>query len=160
MIPNYKIGDIVEITGRGKNGLPLFKVLGRDLHKVRLKHPFLGTIEGYTGAMFKILAVPFNTYAFDRMMSRLKTRYLALVKIENNKGVVNVYTEKLITVDALINQLKTESDLYPVYEGILMGKIDLEVQPLDMSYLKIFVENWRGGHLKVPRVIVNYKIIE
>lgn len=159
-IPNYKIGDIIEITGRTKKGLPLYKVLGRDLYKVTFKHPKIGVVEGYSGAMFKIFAIPFNTYAFDKLMGRLKTRYLAFIEKEATKATIKLYVEKDIDKDFLIQQLKADVHLLPLYEGIVMGNLDIEIYKENLSFLEIFNENWKGGHLKVPRVITDIKFIE
>ncbi|MGQ4891821.1 MAG: hypothetical protein ACP6IP_04940 [Candidatus Njordarchaeia archaeon] len=160
MIPNYVIGDIVEVVGVDRRGIPTYKVLGRDLYKVRIKHPRLGVIEGYSGAMFKIFAVPVNTYSFDELMGKLKTRYLLLITKEGNRAVLNLYTEKPISKELLIKQMKINQGLFPLYEGITTGLIDVEVKKENLSYLEFFVENWRGGHLKVPKVLTDIKIIE
>ena len=160
MMPNYNIGDVIEIVGKHDSGLPIYRVLGRNLHKIKIKHPKLGVIEGQGGAMFKAFGLPINVYAFDKLMSKLKTKYLALVKKEGNKALIELLTEKPLEKEFIVQQIKTSIELYPLYEGLLTGHIDIEVKQEDLKYLEFFVENYRGGQLKMPRVIADTKVIK
>lgn len=160
VIPNYRIGDVIEIIGFAKNGLPYYRVLGKDLRKVSLKHPKLGVLEGYTAPMFKVFAVPVNIVAIDRMMARFKTKYLLLVKREGNKALFELYTEKKISKEAILQQMKADVNLFPIYEVIQSDLADLEIHEENLSFVDIFTSNWTWGHIKIPRVIFDPKIIE
>jgi len=160
MIPNYKLGDIIEITGfSNKFNLPKIRVLGRQTYKVTIKHPVFGEIEGISGAHLRIFGIPFNTWAFDRFMSKLSGNYTLIVEKEGNKALFKLYADKKISKEFLVKQFENDIDLQPIYHGIINNVIDIEVKPINFTHADLVFSNWKGGQLKVPKIIVKSRVI-
>jgi len=161
MIPNYNLKDIIYVTGRDpKTGLPTFKVLGREMYKVTIEHPLIGVVKGYTGTMFKLLAAPMNTFAFDSLMARFKTRYLLLIFIKKGKVIFELYTEKPIEEKFLVKQFQYDPLLKPLYQIYISGLLEIEIKKIDLSYTKFILNRKLTGQPKIPRVLLVSKIKE
>ena len=160
MIPNYRLGDIIEISGySNKFKLPKIRVLGRETYKITIKHPVLGEVEGFSGAHLRIFGIPFNTWAFDNLMSKISSNYMLITEKEGNKAIFKLYIDKKVSKEFLIKQFENDMDLYPIYLGIATNVIDLEVIQSRFSHADLVFSNWRGGQLKIPKVIVKSEVI-
>jgi len=158
IIPNYALGDIIEIVGIDRKGMPIIKVLGRKAKKIRVKIPEFGEVEGYVGGILRFASVELNTYAWEEALGNLGINYFVLVRDYRTYAKMIIYTDKEIDEEEFFRELQKDPVQNFVGKMIQQGIIKLEIvrDPEILKKILFAIEQAAQEERspKIPRIIL------
>ena len=158
MIPNYALGDLIEVIGYDNSGLPIISVLGRKIRKVAFELPGYGSIEGVAGAVLRVAGAPLNINALDEVLATFETSYLIIIDDYKLNARFTIYSEKKINEDTFWEKIRGNYQLRVWEEKRKIGIVDFEfitdrelIETFDSLVSKLVLDHRSP---KLPRIIV------
>jgi len=146
MIPNYDIGDLIEVVGRAPNELPLIRVIGRHrIKRIEIKLPKIGEIQGFAGYEFRTPQAGLHGYVFREACARYKARSFVIAVPKQNKVVCFLYMDKPLKLETILKELETHPHGKVMLKMIEYGSIELCIE-CDPNVVKAYYENELRKH--------------
>ena len=158
VVPNYALGDLIEVVGKNSKGIPIIRVLGRKAKRVRVKLPEFGEVEGLVGGILRIASIDFNTFAWEEALSNLTKDYFILVHDYRSYAKMLIYTSTPFEKEELFKELSKDPLQHALAKMIEREIIKLEIihDPELTSKLALAIEQavLEDRSPKIPRILL------